>query len=75
MALTGTIDNYPGFEDGIDGFTLGMKMQKCAERFGAKTENTEVICPVFMRHEFCFIQIYKNKRGTAFAVPLSNKIR
>ena len=43
MALTGTIDNYPGFEDGIDGFTLGMKMQKCAERFGAKTENTEVI--------------------------------
>ena len=43
MALTGTIDNYPGFEDGIDGFTLGMKMQKCAECFGAKTENAEVI--------------------------------
>lgn len=42
MALTGDIDNYPGFEEGIDGFTLGMKMQKGAERFGAKTEYAEV---------------------------------
>lgn len=42
MALTGDIDNYPGFEDGIDGFTLGMKMQQGAERFGAKTEYAEV---------------------------------
>ncbi len=38
MALTGDIDNYPGFEQGIDGFTLGLKMQQGAERFGAKTE-------------------------------------
>lgn len=42
MALTGDIDNYPGFEDGIDGITLGMKMQQGAERFGAKTEYAEV---------------------------------
>ncbi len=42
MALTGDIENYPGFEDGIDGFTLGMKMQKSATRFGAKTEYGEV---------------------------------
>ena len=25
MALTEQIDNYPGFESGIDGFTLGEK--------------------------------------------------
>ncbi len=37
MALTGDIDNYPGFDEGVDGFTLGMKMQKGAERFGAVT--------------------------------------
>ena len=43
MALTGDIDNYPGFEEGIDGFELGIKMQKCAERFGATTEITEVL--------------------------------
>lgn len=42
MALTDIIDNYPGFEEGVDGFTLGMKMQQGAERFGAKTEYAEV---------------------------------
>lgn len=42
MALTGDIDNYPGFDEGIDGITLGMKMQQGAERFGAKTEYAEV---------------------------------
>ena len=42
MALTTQIDNYPGFEDGIDGFTLGEKMQANAERFGAKTAYAEV---------------------------------
>ena len=43
MAITDIIDNYPGFEEGIDGFTLGMKMQSCAERFGAETKLGEVI--------------------------------
>lgn len=43
MALTSQIDNYPGFEDGIDGFTLGEKMQAGAEKFGAKTEYAEVL--------------------------------
>ena len=43
MALTDIIDNYPGFNEGIDGFTLGMQMQMGAERFGAKTEYGEVL--------------------------------
>lgn len=42
MAQTMQIDNYPGFEEGIDGFTLGMKMQQNAERFGAQTRFAEV---------------------------------
>lgn len=42
MGQTNEIDNYPGFEEGIDGFTLGKKMQAGAERFGAKTEFAEV---------------------------------
>ncbi|WP_308857170.1 thioredoxin-disulfide reductase [uncultured Oscillibacter sp.] len=42
MALTEQIDNYPGFEDGIDGFTLAEKMQQQAERFGAKSEYAQV---------------------------------
>ena len=43
MALTDMIDNYPGVENGVDGFELGMKMQQGAQRFGAKTEYGEVV--------------------------------
>lgn len=43
MALTDIIDNYPGFDTGVDGFTLGMKMQSGAERFGTKTAYGEVL--------------------------------
>jgi len=43
MALTQQIDNYPGFEEGIDGNELAQRMQKQAERFGAKVKNAEVI--------------------------------
>lgn len=42
MALTDQIDNYPGFENGIDGFTLAEKMKQGAERFGAQTKYAEV---------------------------------
>lgn len=43
MTLTGDIDNYPGFDEGVDGFTLGMKMQAGAEKFGAHTDYAEVL--------------------------------
>lgn len=37
MGTTDTIENYPGFPDGVGGFDLAQSMQKQAERFGAKT--------------------------------------
>ena len=40
--LTDIIDNYPGFNEGIDGFTLAMNMYSGAERFGARTEYAQV---------------------------------
>ena len=43
IALTEQVDNYPGFDEGIDGFTLGQKMEAQAERFGAETELAEVL--------------------------------
>ena len=43
MATTSQIDNYPGFDEGVDGFELGMKMQAQAERFGAESFLEEVI--------------------------------
>lgn len=42
MALTHQIDNYPGYEEGVDGFELADRMQQQAERFGAKTEYADV---------------------------------
>ena len=42
MAMTQQIDNYPGFEDGVDGFTLAEKMQAQADQFGARTEYAQV---------------------------------
>ncbi len=37
-ALTHTIENYPGFPEGVGGAELGELFQKQAERFGAKVE-------------------------------------
>ena len=42
MTLTHQVDNYPGFDEGVDGFSLGMKMQQGAQRFGAETVFAEV---------------------------------
>lgn len=37
-ALTHTIENYPGFPEGVGGAQLGELFQKQSERFGARTE-------------------------------------
>ena len=37
-ALTYTIENYPGFPEGVGGAQLGELFQKQAEHFGATTE-------------------------------------
>lgn len=42
MAQTDRIDNYPGFPEGIDGFTLAERMRSGAQRFGAETIYAEV---------------------------------
>ncbi len=41
-SITDWVDNYPGFPEGVAGLELGDKLQKQAERFGAKIELGEV---------------------------------
>jgi len=43
MALTQQVDNYPGFAEGADGFSLAEQMQRQAERFGARTELAQAL--------------------------------
>ena len=43
MNQTTQIDNYPGFEEGIDGYTLGDKMRRGAEQFGLLTKYAQVV--------------------------------
>ncbi|MBQ7363011.1 MAG: thioredoxin-disulfide reductase [Clostridia bacterium] len=38
MNLTDRIDNYPGFDGGVEAFELSLKMKNGAELFGARTE-------------------------------------
>lgn len=42
MMLTDIIENYPGFKDGIDGFTLSENMRIQAEKYGAETVYDEI---------------------------------
>lgn len=42
MATTDEVDNYPGFDTGINGFELAERMRRGAERFGVKTQFSEV---------------------------------
>ena len=42
ITKTDNIENYPGFDEGADGFTIASKMEKQAVRFGLEIKNQSV---------------------------------
>ena len=42
ITKTHNVENYPGFEEGIDGFSLAAKMERQATRFGLEMKYTSV---------------------------------
>ena len=43
LESTSVIDNYPGFENGVDAVEMVQNLQKQAERFGAKFKTCEIV--------------------------------
>src|SRR5271154_2372802 len=52
LTTTSIVENYPGFPEGIDGYELMTRMQKQAERFGARVKFATVEEADFSRQPF-----------------------
>jgi len=55
LTVTTIVENFPGFPEGMDGCELMMRMQKQAERFGAKTSFGVVESADFSRRPFSLV--------------------
>jgi len=52
LTTTSTVENYPGFPEGVDGYELMARMQKQAERFGARVQFATVEAVDLARRPF-----------------------
>jgi len=52
LTTTSIVENFPGFPEGVDGYELMTRMQKQAERFGARASFGTVESVDFSKHPF-----------------------
>ncbi len=52
LTTTTLVENFPGFPDGVDGYELMTRMQKQAERFGARAQFGNVEAVDFSKRPF-----------------------
>jgi len=52
LTTTSIVENYPGFPEGVDGYELMTRMQKQAERFGARANFGSVEAADFSQRPF-----------------------
>lgn len=52
LTTTTLVENFPGFPDGVDGYELMTRMQKQAERFGARAQFGNVEAADFSKRPF-----------------------
>src|SRR5262245_43342514 len=52
LTTTSIVENYPGFPEGIDGYELMTRMQKQAERFGARVKFATIEAVDFSKKPF-----------------------
>jgi len=55
LTTTSIVENFPGFPDGVDGYELMTRMQKQAERFGAKASFGIVDSVDFSKRPFTLV--------------------
>ena len=55
LTTTTIVENFPGFPEGVDGYELMTRMQKQAERFGAKASFGIVDAADFSRRPFTLV--------------------
>jgi len=62
LTTTTIVENYPGFPEGVDGYELMTRMQKQAERFGARARFGTLEAADFSKPPFVLASVWKRNR-------------